>query len=57
MINLRQPGESADGVLFREPDIKYQVLVLQYAVSWEDQLLASISKTREEVDIVPGSDA
>ena len=57
MINLRQPGESADGVLFREPDIKYQVLVLQYAVSWEDQLLASISKSREEVDIVPGSDA
>ena len=57
MINLRQPGESADGVSFREPDIKYQVLVLQYAVSWEDQLLASISKSREEVDIVPGSDA
>ena len=57
MVNLRRPRESTGGVIFVEPVIKYQVLVLQYAETRDNQLLGFIQKDRDSVDIVPGSDA
>ena len=57
MINMRLPGESADGVLFSEPDIEYPVIVVQYALGWEAALIEFLGVDKSSLDIVPGSDA
>ena len=54
MVNLRLPGEAADGLLFPDPDIHYPMLIIQYGFSWEDELMKSLELDRSEATICPG---
>ena len=57
MVPLRLPGENSEGVLFPEPEIKYPMIVVQYAMGWESRLLYVVDLKREHAAIYPGSDA
>ena len=54
MVNMRLPGEAAEGLIFREPELRYQVVVVQYSVTWEEPLLKFLEINKDTVDIVPG---
>ena len=56
MINMRLPGEGTDGVLFADPDITYPMLIIQYAFSWEDELMQFLGLDKSEATICPGID-
>ena len=54
MVNLRLPGEAADGLLFPDPDIDYPMLIIQYGFSWEDELMKFLELDKSEATICPG---
>ena len=56
MVNMRLPGEGADGLLFAEPEIDYPMLIIQYAFSWEDELMAFLRLDKSEATVCPGVD-
>ena len=47
MVNMRLPGKSVNGVMLPGPDITYHVIVVQYALSWEEPLLGFLQLTKE----------
>ena len=53
MVNLRVPGEAADGLLFPDPDIDYPMLIIQYGFSWEDELMKFVELDKSEATICP----
>ena len=56
MINLRLPGESADSLLFPDPDIDYPMLIILYGFAWEDELMTYLGIDKNEATICPGVD-
>ena len=47
MVPLCVPGESSEGIVFKDSDIKYPMIVVQYALSWERELLEASSMKRD----------
>ena len=54
MVNLRLPGEAADGLLFPDPDIDYPMLIIQYGFSWEDEVMKFLELDKSEATICTG---
>ena len=56
MVNLRLPGENADGLLFPDPEIDYPMLIIQYGFAWEDELMTYLDIDKNTAVICPGVD-
>ena len=57
MVPLRLPEENSKGILFTDPEIKYRMIVIQYSMAWERELLEALDMKREHNVICPSSDA
>ena len=56
MVNLRLPGENADGLLFPDPEIDYPMLIVQYGFAWEDELMMHLDIDKNTTVICSGVD-
>ena len=56
MVNLRLPGENADGLLFPDPEIDYPMLIIQYGFALEDELMMYLDIDKNTAVICPGVD-
>ena len=57
MVPLRLPGGNTEGVLFKDPEIRYSILIFQYSLLWEKELLGALELDHDQAVTCHGFEA